>query len=211
MCFVYFIIFMINKKKNTQWKQLKDNFFTVFLFLYSYFQPNLVQYMIQTFSCRKIAGLKYVSADISVECYSQEHQYTIFLNLAGFIIWTAIIPFYIYTKLRDIKNLDSIASLQKFGFYYIEYKNKSRFWELLKIYFKTLIILTSNILNEQPITQFMFLLLFLLVYQFLVKQNMPYETLLMNRIGIYAIYSLAFFQFYINRFYIIKRKCSNYV
>ena len=149
MGLVYCIMSILqNRNHPFVWKILKMRLYTLFLFCFTLFQPSMIQFVIKTMSCRKIVGNKYVTADITLECYTKDHNLVLIVCSVGFFFWISVVPYYIYKRLKGIKNMHLIHTQYKYGFFYLEYNQKCIYWEIVKLYKKLLIVSCANILSE---------------------------------------------------------------
>ncbi|KAL4463770.1 hypothetical protein ABPG72_022824 [Tetrahymena utriculariae] len=191
VCAVFLIKSLFVKRGRDYWHYSRMKLFTLFLFSFTVFQPNIVSFLIQSVSCRVIGDVKYVSADITMICYDVEHIYVIFISIFGILLWVVIVPLYIFVKIKRIQHTEWITKQYCYGFLFLEFNKKNKYWELVRLQLKLLVIVFVNLLVLNPITQFTCLTFALLIYYHLIHKFMPYETLHMNQIDKLMIISLC--------------------
>ncbi|KAL4426423.1 hypothetical protein ABPG74_004440 [Tetrahymena malaccensis] len=191
ICVVFFFKSIFVKRGRDYWFYSRMKLFTLFLFSFTLFQPNIVSFLIQSVSCRVIGDVKYVTADITMICYEMEHIYVIFISIFGILLWVVIVPIYIFVKLKRIQHTEWITKQYCYGFLYLEFNKQNKYWELVRLQLKLLIIVFINLLVLNPITQFTCISFALLGYYHLIHKYMPYETLHMNQIDKLMIISLG--------------------
>ncbi|EAR82391.2 transmembrane protein, putative (macronuclear) [Tetrahymena thermophila SB210] len=191
ICLVFFVKSIFVKRGRDYWFYSRMKLFTLFLFSFTLFQPNIVSFLIQSVSCRVIGDVKYVTADITMICYEMEHIYVIFISIFGILLWVVIVPVYIFVKLKRIQHTEWITKQYCYGFLYLEFNKKNKYWELVRLQLKLLIIIFINLLMLNPVTQFTCITFTLLIYYHLIHKYMPYETLHMNQNDKLMIISLG--------------------
>ncbi len=108
--FIYCLIFR---------RQFKVNILvTACLFLFIYFQPNIVYDFISIVSCRTIGKTDYIKANVYFECFTQTHvYYSIFFIIPILILLVFIIPFFLTYKLHSKRSQLKMPSvILKYGF-----------------------------------------------------------------------------------------------
>ncbi|KAL4449210.1 hypothetical protein ABPG74_015592 [Tetrahymena malaccensis] len=158
-----------------------------FIYIYISMQPSVVKQNIQTISCRTISGIEYIKANVSEECYTHEHiKYMLVLILPSLAIWVFLIPAFFLKKMYNGRDkLDKIEMQYKFGFLYTEYKKKSYFWEIVKVYQKTFITFFINIYDSYNIVKGVLVIIVLIIYLRLWKKYQPYLERRFNLIDLY--------------------------
>ncbi len=79
-------------------------------FILMLMQPSVVSMLISILSCRVIGGKKYIMADITQTCYTEEHNiYIVSIVLPSLFIWGIMIPTILFRILKKNKyNLQTI-------------------------------------------------------------------------------------------------------
>ncbi|KAL4478475.1 hypothetical protein ABPG74_006710 [Tetrahymena malaccensis] len=179
MPFLYVIVFIlgyflyykiINKQCRTEILSI------AFIYIYISMQPSIVSQSIQIISCREILGVKYIKANVSEECYTSQHiKYILILLIPTLTFWVILIPAFFLKKMHSGKDkMNKIGMMYKFGFLYIEYKKSSYFWEIVKVFYKTLITFFINIYDGYSIIQGGLTIFILLVYIKIQQKCQPY-------------------------------------
>ena len=107
-------------------------------FFLVYMQPNIVGNLMATVSCRAVAGVDYINADIRYICYDDTHYfYMVAVVVPPLIIWAFIIPL---LNLRGIhKNrtkLNNVLVRFRYGMLFHLYKKNFYYWEFIRAYMK---------------------------------------------------------------------------
>ncbi|CAD8114069.1 unnamed protein product [Paramecium sonneborni] len=161
---------------------------TTLIYIYIYFQPNLVNGFIELISYRNISGFKWIQANVSQRYDTTSHQIWMFQFCFPLIIFISlIIPFYFFFGLYFNKsNLEKKSIRLHWGYLYNEYKVQAYFWELIKIIQKELIILSLVYYEEAIVLKGVLLLFITYVYQELNSYYQPYKLNNLNKLDYYS-------------------------
>ncbi|CAD8084363.1 unnamed protein product [Paramecium sonneborni] len=161
---------------------------TTLIYLYIYFQPNLVQGLIELVSFRKISGFQWIQANVSQRYDTPTHTKWVFQFCLPFILLiTILIPFYlIFGLFKNRENLEKKEVRLYWGFLYNEYKKKAYFWELIKIFEKELIILFLVYYQNNVVLKGVLVLLITYVYQELNSHFKPFSINNLNNLDYYS-------------------------
>ena len=113
---------------------MKDYLLNVFMSLNTIFvmmfHPTITLYTLGVLECVEVEGALYMSRDISLECWSDQHYKYVFLyGLPCFLSWIIIYPAIILLILyKNKKNLDDKAIILKYGIYYRGFKDDYFYW-----------------------------------------------------------------------------------
>ncbi|EWS73362.1 WD domain, G-beta repeat protein (macronuclear) [Tetrahymena thermophila SB210] len=167
LLFLFYFI-LLHQKYNI--KLNKSQLIFSFIFLLQYTQPNIVQHLIQQITCREIDGKKYIRADYTYECYTQQHKNYIFLMLGpGLLLYSIIYPTFIFIVLyRSRKQLSDALVRLKYGYIYQDYKEKCFYWEIPKYLLKLSIIIVLNFYNPSS-QKYKFLAIFMAIVAYYVS------------------------------------------
>ncbi|EAS01067.2 transmembrane protein, putative (macronuclear) [Tetrahymena thermophila SB210] len=156
------------------------------IYMFISMQPSIVRTHIQTSSCRFISGENYIKADVSQICYTNTHiGWMVFYILPTLLVWIVLIPlFFLYNMHKGKKDLNKIRMQYRFGFLYSEYKQTSYFWEIVKIYQKTLVTIFINIFDQYISIKGILVIFILILYIYLQKKNSPYLEKRFNNLDI---------------------------
>ncbi|KAL4496578.1 hypothetical protein ABPG72_015939 [Tetrahymena utriculariae] len=190
-----FILLYLFQRKITKQKIHFRDFFSGINFIYLVNQPSIVQQIIGSAVCVEQYGKVYVrnypSFDCNQEFYKNRNYFLI--PLLGF--WTILIPLTLFFKLNKIRfTLNKQKNLKVLGIFYIDFKEKFYFWELVKISLKSIIVIVNNyfIEDQNPLKAAM-LCFILLAYSILIKQYQPNinKTLNLMEQQIYTLCSIS--------------------
>ncbi|EWS72597.1 transmembrane protein, putative (macronuclear) [Tetrahymena thermophila SB210] len=155
-----------------------------FILIYLFFSSSIIKVLIQSSSCKEIAGNLYIISEMQYECYTEKHN-EILLYLIGplLLIWFIIIPtsfsIYLYSKR---KKLQSLHYLNKYGLLYQEYKEKSYYWDLARNQTRASLVIFLNLIRTSSQLKAMLLQLLMYIYlRFLIKVS-PYQRQQLNNI-----------------------------
>ncbi|KAL4450791.1 hypothetical protein ABPG74_011633 [Tetrahymena malaccensis] len=156
------------------------------IYMFISMQPSIVRTHIQTSSCRFISGENYIKADVSQICYTSTHiGWVLFYILPTLMVWIVLIPlFFLYNMYKGKNDLNKIRMQYRFGFLYTEYKQTSYFWEIVKIYQKTLVTIFINIFDQYISIKGILVIFILIVYIYFQKKNSPYLEKRFNNLDI---------------------------
>lgn len=82
---------------------------------------------------------------MTIECYHAAHSFWSFaVAMPSIIVWGLGIPFFAYVMMfRARKELDTVATKEKFGFLYAGYQQQYFYWEIVIMYRKIAMIFIS--------------------------------------------------------------------
>ncbi|KAL4497237.1 hypothetical protein ABPG72_019557 [Tetrahymena utriculariae] len=165
---------------------------TGIVFIFLFLQPNIISGLVQIISCREIGGTQYLTADVTLKCYTLKYyQYIFILFLPLFLIWALVIPLIgIIILKRKVKILNYCSVRLSYGLLYSEYKKEKYYWEFVKINLKLIIIFISNFYSQQ--IQFKNTLSTMIVFCYLILSifKAPYINVNFNRTDQYLCITL---------------------
>ncbi|KAL4454120.1 hypothetical protein ABPG73_009937 [Tetrahymena malaccensis] len=95
---------------------------------------------------------KYVRTSLVVSCDDQSYFYFQYYAVLPTLIFWVLCPLLIlYIFLKDTKksqNIHYCINKYKFGYYFLEYKNKYFYWEFIRIYYRIVLVLVSTLLDQ---------------------------------------------------------------
>ena len=161
-------------------------FYTAAFFVVIYLQPNVISILISILSCQMVANTPYVKADLAYECYTEEHTfYSLTFSLPALLVWAFFLPFIIFYGLYKARHhLEFIEYKIKYGFLYNEYKQRTFYWEFVKMIEKLCITVFLGFFDSQKILKGMLILMTIFFYFWLLLYLKPYKTTELNRIDI---------------------------
>lgn len=159
-------------------------FYSAILFALVYLQPNVVDTIISVISCSQMTDKKYIKADPSYECYSEEHMYYILVVFTpSLFFWVLAFPVGLFGLiLKEKNNLDKFIVKVKYGFIINEYRPNCFYWEFVKIFERIAIILFLNFFDTEIMIKGLLILLTIFIYFILLQYFRPYKTLEMHRV-----------------------------
>ncbi|CAD8085196.1 unnamed protein product [Paramecium primaurelia] len=146
------------------------------LYLYIQNYASLINQFFSILSIRKISNLNYIQGDVSLIYGSQSHVSWIYgFVIPGSFFIGLILPILLFLLLyinRDQHN--KIKFRRHLGYLFNEYTQKSYFWEIIKLWKKTIIIVILVYFETDIFLRASLLGLWLLIYQFIALNSKPY-------------------------------------
>ncbi|CAD8124667.1 unnamed protein product [Paramecium sonneborni] len=161
---------------------------TTFIYIYCYFQPNLINGFIELVSYRNISGFKWIQANVSQRYDSAYHTKWIFQFCLPFILLFAIVipSFFFFGLYSNKEKLEKKNIRLLWGYLYNEYKKEAYFWELIKIVEKELIILSLLYYQDSVVAKGVLVLFITYLYQELNEYYKPYILNKLNKLDYYS-------------------------
>ncbi|EWS72598.1 transmembrane protein, putative (macronuclear) [Tetrahymena thermophila SB210] len=181
---IYLLIQLV--KSLTNIFKIDDRSFQIssFTLVYLFFSSSIIKVLIQSSSCREIAGNLYIISEMQYMCYTEKHnQILLYLIVPLLSIWFIIIPtsFSIYLHSKRQK-LQSLLYLYKYGLLYQEYKEKSYYWDLARNQIRASLVIFLNLIRTSPQLKAMFLQFFMYIYLIIQIKVSPYQRQQLNNI-----------------------------
>ncbi|KAL4474413.1 hypothetical protein ABPG72_010708 [Tetrahymena utriculariae] len=154
------------------------------IFIYIFYQPSISKILIQSMICIKIGSKFYLTSDYSQECYDYYHLlYSLTIIFPLIIIICFFVPYFLYSKLIQLKKIDSlnqqisqkVENIMQYGFLYSGYKNQYLYWEIIKIFYKFILMILINIVLEDNI-KLMLIICLIILYNQQFQKNEPYSN-----------------------------------
>ncbi|KRX08444.1 WD40-repeat-containing domain [Pseudocohnilembus persalinus] len=187
VCIIIYGILILFKKIKHQ----SSYIFNGMTFLMLFLQPGEVKILIEVVSCRTIGGQKYITADLTYECYTPEHiKYIMYVILPGLLVWVIVIPGLIFRGLyknAQKRKLDSVVVRFKYGFLYQEFKYKYYYWEYVRLYKRLFIVCIHSIYNAQVETKLVLSGLAILFYYICTWKMKPYQYPRLNNLDAWSM------------------------
>lgn len=106
--------------------------------------PLLVKTILSFLKCEKIEDTRWLSISMDEECWTGDHEfYTLAVAVPGLIVWgifTPLIVMLIIRRRNRIGKLDSVYGKMVYGFFYLGYKPRHYYWEIVVLYRKMIIL-----------------------------------------------------------------------
>ncbi|EWS72305.1 transmembrane protein, putative (macronuclear) [Tetrahymena thermophila SB210] len=130
----------------------KYHLYVLLTILFFFFQPNSIQFLTSTMTCRQVGDQKYVRTSLILSCDDESYQYFQYYAVLPTLIFWVLCPLVIlYIFLKDTnksKNIDYCINKYKYGYYYLEYKRMYYYWEFIRIYYRIVLVLVSTLLDQ---------------------------------------------------------------
>ncbi|KAL4477075.1 hypothetical protein ABPG72_015388 [Tetrahymena utriculariae] len=134
---------------------------------YSFLQPKKINNLLSIFSCRKIDQNFYILADVSYQCYTNEHiNFILSICIPRLVLWGFILPMSILKILFKHKDKLDYAKIRlPYGFLFQDYKCQRFYWEFIKSNMKILIVVVLNFYGNPFNNKLVIIMIILLLYQ----------------------------------------------
>ncbi|CAD8114144.1 unnamed protein product [Paramecium primaurelia] len=156
------------------------------LYLYIQNYATLIKQFFSTLAIRKISQIDYIQGDVSLLYGSNNHFNWIYaFIIPGSALFGLIIPLSLYIFLYLKKNdLNKIKYRSHIGYLFNEYTRKNYFWEWIKLWNKTIIIIILIYFETDISLKASSLGLCLLIYQYLSQHFKPYNLQKFNLLDV---------------------------
>ncbi|KAL4506891.1 hypothetical protein ABPG72_001312 [Tetrahymena utriculariae] len=169
-----YIIYKIIKCQKIQ----KQFFYTTFVFLVMFFQPDSIMFLLSSIGCQQLGKVKSLIADANFECYKDPsyHDFLYFYTIPAFLIWCLfpVVFFFLLRKRR--KKLHLIVTKQMYGYLYLEYKDKYYFFEFLRCATRIIIVAFQTLVNSDQQFKLNCVTLLLFFYLIVTVKILPYQN-----------------------------------
>ncbi|KAL4441906.1 hypothetical protein ABPG74_003657 [Tetrahymena malaccensis] len=174
------------REKNESPIILKYDLKCSLIFLWLFFSPTIINYLILQLSCTQLGNYSYVTTDKQFLCYGDDHMQVIFyIIIPSLLLLYIFFPIFFFIKINKQKNnLYSIKTIKEYGILFYEYRKEKYYWEIIKTSQKSLIFLNNLFENTG---QKSFISIFILsIYYLLSKKNQPYINKKLNNVDLIA-------------------------
>ncbi|KAL4447078.1 hypothetical protein ABPG74_013930 [Tetrahymena malaccensis] len=166
---------------------IKSYFKVAILYFLISNQPGVLNIILGTASCSQIGNKYYIKKYTSIICDENHMVYSLSLLFPILLVWTFIFEAMLFFILRAKRfGLNKIKVKIGFGYLYQEYTLKSYQWEQIKIFQKTVLIFSSNLLFSSSILNLACQLIITLFYKFLSNYIQPYKSAKLNQLDNYC-------------------------
>ncbi|KAL4473128.1 hypothetical protein ABPG72_007358 [Tetrahymena utriculariae] len=144
--------------------------------LFTFFQPELVRFFTNALSCRQIGDQKYQTINLQIKCNEDSYLTFSYLFIIPYILLLLTLPLFFLIKIyQNRKKLTFCINKYKYGYFYLDFKDGFYFWEFIRIYMKTFIVLFYTLYKEQDIYYcYQIISLFICLYAILNHVFRPY-------------------------------------
>ncbi|KAL4505928.1 hypothetical protein ABPG72_013689 [Tetrahymena utriculariae] len=194
---VVFIVWLIKRAFKIQW--LKNRYFIISITsIILIEQLGVIQILLGSFKCISIPGDgSYMERNPNVSCQSNNyHNFTGFIYIPMMVLWaggfTLLLFFYIF---KNKKNLESKQMKLFFGFYYMCFRQKYFYWDVIIYMMKLLLLMLNYFVLDSDKLRFSCTTLILLGYCLAIKIYKPYTLNRQNKCDQILFYNLIFTMF----------------
>ncbi|CAD8117345.1 unnamed protein product [Paramecium primaurelia] len=168
--------------KNTKFKSLIISITILQMYVQNY--ASLLNQFFSILVVRQISKINYISADVSLLYGSKSHISWIYgFSIPGSILIGLIFPLLIFFILYTNRGQhDKIKFRRHLGYLFNEYTQNSYFWEIIKLWKKTIIILILIYFQTDIFFKAQLLSLCLLFYQLISYKYQPYILKKLNQL-----------------------------
>lgn len=125
---VFFFSFVILSifEKHKIWEVNSFHKYTLMNVIFFFFQPDSVAFFTQALSCRVIGNKSYKSINLLIPCedpaFTSFSQYFILPNLLFWVLFPALIFFFLRAHVNRSNNLHFSTTKYKYGYFYLGFK-----------------------------------------------------------------------------------------
>jgi hypothetical protein len=197
----WYILSLIKKDKHG----IKDNLICTMVVLLFLIHPNIAKALFSAFNCMDVDGENRLKDNVEMICYEGRHLlYLLLIIIPSLIIWVFGIPLAALVLLvrnkQIILSLDSNLELSKvdqhhiktiklkYGFLFNGYRIKTYFWEVVILYRKIFIVMTTvffSVVSSETQVLVVMLIIMVAIMMHIVFQ--PFSTKIMNRMELYSL------------------------
>ncbi|CAK91844.1 unnamed protein product (macronuclear) [Paramecium tetraurelia] len=185
MPIVYILLFLQLYEVGVILKQIDFNccvISTSLIYMFIYFQPNIIAGQIGLLSYRSISEYKWILGNVANRYDTNDH-YKWLLSFSFPVLFTfgVLLPALLFNRLYKIRNtLQNMKNRLIWGYLYNEYKEIAYYWEIIKIIQKELIIIVLTFYQDQIIVKAVLAYGIIFIYNYLTLQIFPYQSMQLN-------------------------------
>ena len=170
--------------------QVFDKIYATMLGIFIMLQPSVLNENIKILNCMRIDGHRFLRIKPDYSCESDIYKWTsIFYIWPAFILWAFIIPLIILSFLiRNRKKLYEIEVFKRFNFFYIGYKSRYYYWDVLILLKNSCVNLVSLSTQDEPIVILLFVMIIVFFYTKYLMQCNPFITRSLNFLENFACF-----------------------
>ncbi|CAD8197996.1 unnamed protein product [Paramecium octaurelia] len=157
-----------------------------FIYLYIQNQAAIITQLFSILANREISSISYVQGDVSLLFESSNHQawmykFAIPVSLLIGLILPLFLLLFLYQK-RD--QFDKISLRRHIGYLFNEYNINRSFWEWVKLWKKTIIIVILIYFETNIFLKGFFIGMCLMIYQMITSSYLPYIYPKLNKLDL---------------------------
>ncbi|CAK68383.1 unnamed protein product (macronuclear) [Paramecium tetraurelia] len=155
---------------------------TTFIYLFTYLQPTLLGGFVSLLSFRQVSNIFWVQGNVAYRYDTAQHlKWVLSFVFPSAFTLGLIIPTYMFLSMYKIKNdLNDGENRKKWGYLYNEYQPKAYFWEIVKIFQKSFIILFLTFYEDLIIIKAALIFIIVFIYSLLTKKYKPFKLPYLN-------------------------------
>ncbi|CAD8156187.1 unnamed protein product [Paramecium octaurelia] len=156
------------------------------LYLYVFNYAGLIKMFSSLISKREVSKNSYIQGDLSLKYGSQDHYlWMYYFIIPGLFVIGALIPIMIFILLKiNRTRLEKIKLRRHISYLLNEYKQERYYWELIKLFKKSIIIFIMTNFETDIVLKASLLGLCLLIYQILATFHQPFTIKKYNNLDL---------------------------
>ncbi|CAD8194348.1 unnamed protein product [Paramecium pentaurelia] len=185
MPFIYILLFLQFYGVGVILKYVEFNscvISTSLIYMFIYFQPNIIAGQIGLLSYRTISGFKWILGNVANRYDTNDHiKWLLSFCLPVLFTFGVLIPGFLFNRLYKIRQtLKDKNNRLIWGYLYNEYKESAYYWEIVKIIQKELIIIFLTFYQDQIIVKAVLVYGIIFIYNYLTLYMYPYQSMQHN-------------------------------
>eukprot|EP00002_Diphylleia_rotans_P035050 TRINITY_DN759_c0_g1_i13.p1 TRINITY_DN759_c0_g1~~TRINITY_DN759_c0_g1_i13.p1 ORF type:complete len:822 (+),score=153.15 TRINITY_DN759_c0_g1_i13:1258-3723(+) len=129
--------------------------------------------------------------------YSSEYTDMLAVSIVVFILFTLGFPCFMYYVLFKTKESDYEVTTARYGFLYLPYKTKFRYWELVIITRRVLFAMVISVIPyDEPHALLLALVIIIQTSMWIQQRYQPYRDVTENRMELFSLY-IIFVSFFL--------------
>ncbi|CAK62035.1 unnamed protein product (macronuclear) [Paramecium tetraurelia] len=175
------VYFLLKSLKKIVYNEVVSK--TCVLYLFCYFQIQVIQLLISSLSFRTLSDIKWIQGDLAYQFDTSLHQQWIPYLIVLTIIIGAIVPGIFIIYLTKYKNsLQKYYIRRQWGYLYLEYQHNAYYWEIIRIVSRELIMIAITFYQDNIVIKCTLLLIIQLAYFFTNQIVLPFKTKNLNQL-----------------------------
>lgn len=176
-------IYQFRKKE----KEIIDKIFMTIIAIYLMLQPNILNELTKVLVCVNIDGNLLLRSEPVYDCVNKVYSnMRNFFFWPAFIFWAYLIPLLIlFCLFINRRKLNEIKVFIKFNFFYVGYRPKFYYWDIL-LFLRKSIVITLAIISENPLIKLIVALVIIGVYFNYQITKRPFVTRDLNLLEFYS-------------------------
>ena len=167
--------------------EIVDKIIMTIVGIYLMLQPNILSELTKVLVCIKLDDHFYLRNEPIYGCEDELYlNMKKFFFLPGFFIWAYVFPIFVLIVLiKNRNNLNDMRVYRKMNFFYVGYKAKYYYWDIL-IFLRKSLIITLPIIVENPMLKLMIAMIIMGAYFIHQISKKPFLNKDMNFLEFYS-------------------------